>query len=78
MRKGLETNMQRISLGARCLHLRAMDLVCLLRGHRLTKFPKARYCRRCYRVEGIDFPCRRREPAGPAAPDGDISGKEAK
>ena len=35
--------------------LRAMDVVCAVRGHMLNDFPKGRFCLRCYRVEGVDF-----------------------
>jgi hypothetical protein len=32
-----------------------MDCVCWMRGHKLANFPKGCFCRRCYRVEGVDF-----------------------
>jgi hypothetical protein len=47
--------MRRISFLAHYMWLRAMDCVCWMRGHRLVNFPKGRFCRRCYRVEGVDF-----------------------
>jgi len=47
--------MRRISFLATHFRLRAMDCVCWMRGHKLVNFPKGRFCRRCYRVEGVDF-----------------------
>jgi len=47
--------MRRISFLAHNLWLQAMDCVCWMRGHKLVSFPKGRFCRRCYRVEGVDF-----------------------
>lgn len=66
--------MQRISVLAHYLWLRAMDLVCVLRGHKLTNFPRGRFCLRCYRVEGVDFASGRREPTGSRAESGSTSG----
>ncbi len=48
--------MQAVSYFARYLWLKAMDAICWIRGHSVTKFPKGRYCQRCYKVEGVDFP----------------------
>ena len=46
--------MRRISLVAHYIWC-VMDCVCWMRGHKLVSFPKGRYCRRCYKVEGVDF-----------------------
>jgi len=47
--------MRRIYFVATHFRLRAMDCVCWTLGHKLVNFPKGRFCRRCYRVEGVDF-----------------------
>jgi hypothetical protein len=47
--------MRRISFLAHYIWLRVMDCVCWTLGHKLASFPKGRFCRRCYRVEGVDI-----------------------
>jgi len=47
--------MRRISFLGRYVWLRVMDGACWMCGHKLVNFPKGRFCRRCYRVEEVDF-----------------------
>jgi len=47
--------MQRFLFLCAYVRLRTMDALCWMRGHKLNDFPKARFCLRCYRVEGVDF-----------------------
>lgn len=47
--------MQSISVMRDYLWLRAMDVVCAVRGHSVTSFPMGRHCRRCFKVENVDF-----------------------
>ena len=54
--------MQSISVMRDYLWLRAMDVICGLRGHSVASFPKGRFCRRCYRVEGVDFLSQPQQP----------------
>ncbi len=54
--------MQSISLIRDYLWLWAMDVICGLRGHSVASFPKGRFCRRCYRVEGVDFLSQPQQP----------------
>ncbi len=54
--------MQSISVMRDYLWLRAMDVICGLRGHSVASFPIGRFCRRCYRVEGVDFLSQPQQP----------------
>ena len=54
--------MQSISVMRDYLWLRVMDVICGLRGHSVASFPKGRFCRRCYRVEGVDFLSQPQQP----------------
>ena len=35
--------------------LKLMDVLCWFRGHACGEFPMGRYCRRCFKVENVDF-----------------------
>ncbi len=54
--------MQSISVMRDYLWLRAMDVICGLRGHSVTSFPKGRFCTRCYKVEEVDFLSQPQQP----------------
>ena len=54
--------MQSISVMRDYLWLRAMDVICWFRGHSCDEFLRGRFCRRCYRVEGVDFPSQPQQP----------------
>ena len=54
--------MQSISVMRDYLWLRAMDVLCWFRGYACGEFPMGRYCRRCYRVEGVDFRSQPQQP----------------
>ncbi len=54
--------MQSISVIRDYLWLRAMDVICGLRGHSVASFPIGRFCQRCYRVEGVDFLSQPQQP----------------
>ena len=55
--------MQSISVMRDYLWLRAMDVICALRGHSCDEFLRGRFCTRCYKVEGVDFGSESKERA---------------
>ncbi len=54
--------MQSISVMRDYLWLRAMDVICGLRGHSCDEFLRGRFCTHCYKVEGVDFGSQPQQP----------------
>ena len=54
--------MQRLTLIRDYTWLKLMDVICGLRGHSYDEFLRGRFCRRCYRVEGVDFLSQPQQP----------------
>ncbi|MCH8345812.1 MAG: hypothetical protein IIC87_02660 [Chloroflexi bacterium] len=54
--------MQQLTLIRDYTWLKLMDVLCWFRGHACGEFPMGRYCRRCYRVEGVDFLSQPQQP----------------
>ncbi len=59
--KGVEA-MQQLTVIRDYAWLKLMDVLCWFRGHACGEFPMGRYCRRCYRVEGVDFRSQPQQP----------------